>query len=313
MSETGTFVGIDVAKARLDVAVRPGGQCFSLDNDPKGWAALVRRLRELAAERVVLEASGGYEVGPAAECAAAGLPVVVVNPRQVRDFARATGQLAKTDVLDAQVLAHFADAVRPEPRELKDEHSRRLEALLKRRGQLLDMLGAERNRLARSEKVLRPDIKRHVRWLEQRLGSIDHDLNAALKSSSVWRVRENLLRSVPGVGRVTTLRLCASVPELGKLSNRRISALVGVAPFNRDSGTVRGRRRIWGGRSEVRQTLFMATLTAVRCNPVIGEFYKRLTAAGKPHKVAMTACMRKLLVILNAMVRDGQHWNPTMA
>lgn len=307
MSES-VFVGIDIAKAQLDVAVRPGDDVFAVSNDEESVNKLAKRLGKLGAERVVLEASGGLEIAVVAVLAASGLPVVVVNPRQVRDFARATGTLAKSDPIDARILAWFGEALRPEVRALKDEQTQALEALLKRRRQLIAMLGAEKNRLAMAPKAIRRDIKSHIRWLERRLKDIDHDLSGAVKDSPLWRVRDDLLQSAPGVGPTLSLSLIASLPELGKLSGRKISALVGVAPFNRDSGTLRGRRCVWGGRAELRAVLYMATLAATRCNPVIQTFYQRLTAQGKPHKVAMTACMRKLLVILNAMVRDQSPW-----
>jgi transposase len=302
------FVGIDVAKAQLDVAVRPGDEVFTVSNDEESLKKLAKRLCKLNAERVVLEASGGFEVSVVAVLAAGGLPVVVVNPRQVRDFARATGTLAKSDPIDAHILAWFGEALRPEVRPLKDEETQALEALLKRRRQLVGMVTAEKNRLALAPKPIRRDIKTHIRWLERRLKDIDHDLNGAVKSSPMWRVRDDLLQSAPGVGPTLSLSLMASLPELGQLNGRKISALVGVAPFNRDSGTLRGRRCVWGGRGELRAVLYMATLAATRCNPVIRMFYQRLSAEGKPHKVAMTACMRKLLVILNAMVRDQTPW-----
>ena len=307
MSES-TFVGIDIAKAQLDVAVRPSGEVFTIFNDEESLKKLAERLCKLPVERVVLEASGGWEVAVVAVLAAGGLPVVVVNPRQVRDFARATGTLAKSDPIDARVLAWFGEALRPEVRALKDEETQALEALLKRRRQLVGMVSAEKNRLGTAAKAIRRDIKTHIRWLERRLKDIDHDLNGAVKSSPMWRVRDDLLQSAPGVGPTLSLSLMASLPELGQLSGRKVAALVGVAPFNRDSGTLRGRRCVWGGRGELRAVLYMATLAATRCNPVIRTFYQRLTAEGKPHKVAMTACMRKLLVILNAMVRDQTPW-----
>lgn len=302
------FVGIDIAKAQLDVAVRPDDEVFTVINDEKSVKKLAERLCNLNVERVVLEASGGWEIPVVAMLAAGGLPVVVVNPRQVRDFARATGTLAKSDPIDARILAWFGEALRPEVRALKDEETQALEALLKRRRQLVGMVTAEKNRLRMALKPIQRDIKTHIRWLERRLKDIDHDLNGAVKSSPMWRVRDDLLQSAPGVGPTLSLSLMASLPELGQLSGRKISALVGVAPFNRDSGTMRGRRCVWGGRGELRAVLYMATLAATRCNPVIRSFYQRLTAEGKPHKVAMTACMRKLLVILNAMVRDQAPW-----
>lgn len=308
MNPSPVFVGIDIAKAQLDVALRPDDEVFRVANEEAALKELVKRLRRLKPELIVLEASGGFEIAVVATLSAAGLPLVVVNPRQVRDFARATGTLAKTDPIDARILAWFGEAVRPQVRALKDEDTQVLEALLKRRRQLVDMLSAEKNRLGLAPKAVRRDIKTHIRWLERRLKDIDNALNAAIKHSPQWRVRDDLVQSVPGAGRVLSLSLMANLPELGQLSGRKISALVGVAPFNRDSGTLRGRRCVWGGRGEVRAVLFMATLAATRCNPVIREFYQRLTGEGKPHKVAMTACMRKLLVILNAMVRDQRPW-----
>lgn len=309
MNEQEIWVGVDIAKARIDVALRPMDEVFSISNDEGSLKELANRLTTLKPERVVLEASGGLEVAVVALLSSCGLPVVVVNPRQVRDFARATGTLAKTDPLDAQVLAWFGEALRPEVRALKDEETQALEALLNRRRQLVEMLTAEKNRLgAERSRAVRRDIKTHIRWLERRLKDIDNDLSGAVKSSPVWRVRDDLLQSVPGVGRVLSLSLMAQLPELGTLSGRKISALVGVAPFNRDSGTLRGRRTVWGGRGELRAVLYMGTLSATRSNPAIRAFYQRLVAAGKPHKVAMTACMRKLLVILNAMVRDQRAW-----
>jgi transposase len=256
-----------------------------------------------------MEASGGYEVSPAAALGAMGLPVVVVNPRQVRDFAKRTGTLAKTDWIDANILAWFGDALRPQVRVLKDEETLALEGLLNRRRQLSDMLTVENNRLERALGPVRRDIKDQIKWLRRRLKDTDNGLNEAVEHSSMWRVKDELLQSVLGVGWVTSFRLMASVLELGQLEGEKVSALVGLAPFNRDSGTLKGRRFIRGGRAQVRSVLYMATLTATRCNPLIREFYQRLMAAGKPHKVAMTACMRKILVIMNAMVGDQTPWN----
>lgn len=307
MSEEKVAVGIDVSKAQLDVAVRPG-EVFSVANEEQALKQLAKRLAGLKPHRVVLEASGGYEMMPAAVLAAARLPVVVVNPRQVRDFARSTGTLAKTDRIDAKVLAWFGQAIDPQLRPLKDEDTLALEGLVNRRGQLIEMLTAENNRLETAPKAMRRGITTHVKWLQRRLKDIDNDINGTIKDSPVWRVRDELLQSAPGVGPKTSSRLIATVPELGQLSHKKIAALVGLAPFNRDSGTLRGRRCIWGGREQVRAVLYMATLTATQRNPVIRAFYARLISAGKPFKVAMTACMRKLLVILNAMVRDGTPW-----
>ena len=234
--------------------------------------------------------------------------MAVVNPRQVRDFGRATGQLAKTDVLDAEVIARFAEALRPEPRALPDDETVALNALVVRRRQLVDMITAEGNRLATAAKPVRRDIEEHISWLRRRLKNVDDDLYDGLKKSPLWRVKEQILKSAPGIGRVTTCALLAQLPELGTLSGRKVAALVGVAPFNRDSGKLRGKRCIWGGRAAIRQALYMATLTAIRCSPTIQAFYDRLVAAGKPRKVAHVAAMRKLLVMLNAMIRDGANW-----
>jgi len=275
-----------------------------------GIRELVARCQGLTPTLIVLEATGGYEAAVVAALATAGLPIVVANPRQVRDFAKATGQLAKTDAIDAQVLALFAERVRPEPRPLPDEAAQALEALLTRRRQLVEMLTAERNRLLIARPAVRRDLQQHIRFLERRLREADDDLHTAVKASPLWRVKDDLLQSVPGVGRVVSLTLLAELPELGRLSHKEIAALVGVAPLNRDSGTLRGKRLVYGGRAPVRAVLYMAALVASKCNPVIRTFYLRLRAAGKPAKVALTACMRKLLVILNAMARSGRAWQP---
>ena len=247
-----------------------------------------------------------------AALAAAALPVVVVNPRQVRDFAKATGRLAKTDALDAQVLAHFAEAVRPPVRPLRDADTQELNSLTTRRNQVMTMMVAERNRLGRATGAVRPRIEAHLNWLRQELDGLDQEPRDLLRRSPVWREKDDLLRSVPGVGQQVSLTLLAYLPELGTLDRRQIAALVGVAPINRDSGAVRGKRTVWGGRARVRAVLYMGALVASRYNPVIRALYQRLVSAGKPKKVALTACMRKLLTIVNAMVKTGQHWNPTM-
>jgi transposase len=257
---------------------------------------------------VVLEATGGLEVTLVAALAQAKLPVVVVNPRQVRDFAKATGKLAKTDAIDAAVIAHFGDAVRPEIRPVKDEQAQELAALLARRRQLVDMLTAEKNRLSTASKRVRNDIQAHIAWLEKRLKEVDTDLAESIKEIPAWRHRDEILRSTPGVGPVLSVTLLAGLPELGSLNRREVAHLVGVAPLNRDSGQHKGKRSVWGGRDEVRCVLYMSTLSAVRCNPVIRAFYNRLIGAGKKQKVAITACMRKLLVILNTMVKNGNAW-----
>lgn len=302
------FVGIDVAKAQLDIALRPTGERWAVTNDDAGIAALVVRLQEIAPQLIVLEATGGYQRAVVAALAVAGLPVVVVNPRQARDFAKATGQLAKTDVLDARALAHFADAVRPAPRPLPDAHTEELRALLARRRQLIAMRTTEQNRLGSAPRRLQADIQAHITWLNERLAALDDDLDTTLRASPVWREREELLRSVPGIGPVCARTLVLDLPELGTLSRQRLATLVGVAPLNCDSGTLRGSRTIWGGRAHVRATLYMSTLVAVRYNPVLKAFYERLRAKGKAAKVALTACMRKLLTIVNAMVKHHKPW-----
>ena len=307
---TEVWVGIDVSKARLDVALGAAGELFSAANDGRGIATLVARLVELEPELVVVEASGGLQTALVAELGAAGMPVVVVNPRQVRDFARASGQLAKTDALDARILALFAERMRPEVRLLPDAQELELKALVARRRELVEMITAERNRLGSAPKVLHKEITAHIRWLEGRLKERDRDLDRMLRSSPLWREREDLLRAVPGVGPVLCATLLADLPELGALSRHEIAKLVGVAPLNRDSGTMRGRRTtVWGGRAPVRAALYMATLVATRYNPAIAAFYRRLRAAGKPAKVALTAAMRKLLTILNAILKHRTPWS----
>jgi transposase len=308
MDEAVVCVGIDVSKAWLDVAVRPTGEAWRTEHDPAAIATLVERLRALAPAHVVLEANGGLEVPLAGALAAAGVPVAVVNPRQVRDFARATGRLAKTDAIDAQVLAHFAAGVRPRIRPLPDAATRHLGALVARRRQLLEMLTAERNRRRGAPPAIRAELAEHLAWLGARLEQQDRALAEAVRASPVWQAQSDLLQSTPGVGPVLAATLLAELPELGHLNRRQVAALVGVAPLNRDSGTRRGRRTIWGGRAGVRTTLCMATWCATRYNPVIRAMYARLVAAGKLRKVALTACMRKLLTILNAMVRHGARW-----
>jgi transposase len=308
MASPRIFVGIDVAQAELVIALRPTEESWTVGNDEPGIAALLRRLRPLAVTLIVLEATGGYERAVVAALATAGLPLVVANPRHVRDFARGTGQLAKTDQVDAALLALFAERVQPEPRPLPDAATHALEALLARRRQLLGMLTAERHRLAHAVPAVARDLRRHIQWLEQRLGRLDRDLDQQIQQSPVWRTKDDLLQSAPGVGPVVSRTLLGALPELGTLTHKQIAALVGVAPFPRDSGTRRGRRRIAGGRASVRAVLYMGALVASRCNPIIRAFYQRLVAAGKPKKVALTACMHKLLTILNAMVRSNTVW-----
>lgn len=312
MDSTGTYVGIDVSKAHLDVAVLPLNQSWQVSYDPGGVNQLLERLLELAPALVVLEATGGLEIPLVGTLATAQLPLVVVNPRQVRDFAKAVGKLAKTDTLDAWVLARFGEATQPELRPLADTQTQELKALVSRRRQVVEMLVAEKNRGRRAIPAVQRRITRHVAVLEQELAELDQDLEQTLRQTPLWREQEDLLRSVPGVGPTLAATLIAELPELGSLDRRRIAALVGVAPLNRDSGTLRGKRTTWGGRASLRAALYMSTLVATRCNPVIRAFYQRLCAAGKPKKVALTAGMRKLLTILNAMVKHGRSWNPQL-
>ena len=302
-------VGIDVAKDRLDVHIRPSGETFTVPRDHDGLSALADRLQTLTPALVVMEATGGFEVTVAAALSAARLPLAVVNPRQIRDFARATGRLAKTDALDAAVIAHFGEAVRPEPRPLRDAQAQELAELVGRRRQVIEMMVAERNRrrLLQSKR-LRERIDRHLATLGKDLTEIERDLDETIRGTPVWQEKEELLSSVPGIGSTTARSLIADLPELGTLGRKAVAALVGLAPFNRDSGTLRGRRTILGGRASVRTALYMATLVATRHNPVIAAFYARLRTAGKPAKLALTACMRKLLTILNAVLRDRRPW-----
>jgi transposase len=314
MPSTGSFIGIDVAKRQLDVAERPSGTRWTASNDVAGIAGVIERLRAAGpVALIVVEATGGYETPLVAALSAAAVPVVVVNPRQVRDFARAVGKLAKTDTLDADVLAHFAEAVRPAPRPLPDELTQELQGWLARRRQLLEMVLAEEQRLAVAVRAIRPQIQQHVEWLRAQLRDLDKELQRAIRRSPVWREQDDLLRTTPGVGPVLATTLLAELPELGRLNRRQIAALVGLAPLNWDSGQQRGTRHIWGGRAPVRTALFMATLAAVRCNPVIRRFGERLTAAGKPRKVVLVACMRKLLTILNTMMLRRESWKPALS
>jgi transposase len=303
------FIGIDVSKARLDVAVRPSGESESASNDEDGVKALVKRLGEIQPALIVLEATGGVERLVARALSSAELPVVVVNPRQVRDFAKATGQLAKTDSIDAGVLARFGEAVRPALRPFPDEITLELRALIARRRQITEMIVAERNRLSGASKSVRKRIAAHIRWLEAELVRADKDLDQSIRQSPIWRENEDLLRSVPSIGPVVSRTLLAELPELGRLNRKQIAALVGIAPLNRDSGTLRGRRAIWGGRASVRAALYMAALVASRRNVAIRAFYKRLRHAGKAPKVALVACMRKLLTILNSIIKHKTRWS----
>ncbi|MGH8640111.1 MAG: IS110 family transposase [Burkholderiales bacterium] len=307
------FVGIDVSKDELEVGSVPQASRLRVARDDAGLVQLVERLKALGPALVVLEASGGYEMPVVMALAGAGLACVVVNARQVRDFAKASGKLAKTDRIDAQVIAEFAQAIRPQVRVLPDEAATHLIALVARRRQLVEMLTAEQNRLALSHAAVREDLKQNIEWLKRRLRDLDGELSRTVRESPLWRENDKLLQQVPGVGRVVSAVLLALLPELGRLSPKKVAALVGVCPFNRDSGRWSGKRSIFGGRAGVRSVLYMAIVSAIRWNPLIKAFYQRLLAAGKPKKLAMTACMRKLLVILNAMMRDHAGWNPNAA
>lgn len=309
---TNPYVGIDVAKAILDVAIGGDAEIMHFENSEGGIARLIERLRQCAPTLVVLEATGGYESLVAGALAGQGMAVAVVNPRQVRDFAKATGVLAKTDRLDARVLARFAESVRPEPRPLPTEEAKELDEFLGRRRQIVDMLTMEKNRLAMAKtERAKKSLKKHIAWLEEALRRANDDIDTAVRNSPAWREQEDLLRSVPGIGPVSARTMLAELPELGTLSRKKIAALVGVAPLNRDSGTVNGARVCWGGRASIRQVLYMAATSAVRCIPVIRSTYLGLRGRGKKHKVALVACMHKLLTILTAMVRDRRRWSPS--
>lgn len=313
MKDSLIFVGIDVSKAQLDVAIRPTGETLSVANDKAGIKALVKRLAKIQPGLVVLESTGGLERQILCAVVSAELPAVRVNPRQVRDFAKATGQLAKTDSIDAAILAHYAQAVRPQLRPLPDAVAMELRALSARRRQLIEMIVMEKNHLATAAKAVAKDITEHIGGLEQKLQGVDTDIDGLIEQSPIWKEHEDILRSAPAIGPVTSRTLLAELPELGTLDRKQIASLVGLAPFNRDSGTLKGRRSIWGGRASVRCALYMAALVATRCNPVIGDFYKRLKAKGKPFKVALVACMHKLLTILNAMIKHKSRWSDTFS
>ncbi len=308
MSGVDVFIGGDVSKDTLDVAVRPTGEEMSFANTEDGVAAMRDFMQSFSPRLIVLEATGGWEAVAVSALAAKSLPVVVVNPRNVRHFAKATGLLAKTDKIDARVIARFAEAVKPEVRPLKDEEAQRLEAFLSRRRQLLQMLTAEKNRLVLAPRWTKKDIQAHIEWLDKELAKVNKELQNLIKKSPLWRERDEILQSAKGVGPAMSITLISDLPELGTLSGKKIAALVGTAPLNRDSGKYRGRRVIWGGRSQVRVVLYMAARAAIRFNPVIRAFAERLKNAGKPYKVVVTACMRKLLTILNAMVKKGTRW-----
>ena len=304
------FIGLDVSKQKLDVAVRPGNRHFITPNDDRGIRQLVKRLAAIKPQLIVLEASGGYEFMVTAALAEAQLPVALVNPLAVRQFAGATSKLAKTDLIDALVLAHFAEAVKPEPRPLPDQELQVLKAALQRRQQVVKMIGQEENRLEKTYiPAVRRDIQEHLTWLRRRLDELNRDLDDQIRRSPLWQQRDRLLQSCIGIGPVVSLAIIAQMPELGRLPGKQAAALAGVAPYNRDSGRLRGKRMIRGGRSYLRRMLYMAAVVASRFNPVIRAFYQRLLAAGKPKKLALTACMHKLVLILNAMVKHNQPWN----
>ena len=306
------FVGIDVSKAQLDVAIRPSAQSLSVTNDRAGIKSLIKHLKKLRPQLVVLEATGGLQRQVLSALIAGEIPVVMANPRHIRDFAKSIGQLAKTDRIDASVIAHYAEAVRPKPRPLPDEASLELRALSARRRQVLDMIVAEKNRLATASKVVKKRITAHIAYLEQELNDADQDLDRFIEKNAAWKENQQILCSTPSIGPVSSRTLLVELPELGALDRKKISALVGVAPFPRDSGTLKGRRTIWGGRASVRSALFMATVVATRFNPVIRDFYKRLKAKGKPSKVCLVACMHKLLTILNAMIKNKIRWSENL-
>ena len=311
MHSESVFVGIDVSKDQLDIAIRPGEVRFRESNNDSGIQALIARLLSLKPQLILLEATGGYEILGAASLRQAGLPAHIINPRQVRDFARSSGRLAKTDKIDAAVLAHFAEALKPDLRPWPDEQQQELAALMSRRRQLVEMMVMEKNRLSMTfSPRVRKSLQTNLQYLKEQLKELEQDLDDFIRQSPIWLEKDQLLQSVPGVGPLTSQSLLAWVPELGTLNRKKIAALVGLAPFNRDSGQMRGKRTVWGGRARVRPPLYMATLAACRVNPAIRAFYLRLLAVGKSKKLALTACMRKLLTILNAILKQQQPWCP---
>jgi transposase len=312
MTEEAIYVGVDIAKRTLDVAISDSSEVRQFSNDDEGIHMAVRYMAEFKPTGIILEATGHLEMPLAAALQAEHLPVAIVNPRQVRDFARATGVLAKTDALDAHILALFGARIKPEIRPLPDKKACDMGRLLARRRQLVGMITAEHNRLLQASRDIRPGIKSHIVWLKEALCKVDNDLEQGIRSSHSWCVKDNLLKSVPGIGKVVSTAILIELPELGELNRRKIAALVGVAPLNRDSGTMRGRRTVWGGRIRLRTALYMATLVASRRNPIITAFYRRLLDAGKAKKVALVACMRKLLTIVNAMMRSMTVWQPEL-
>lgn len=308
------FVGIDVSKSTLDVCIEPAVQTLHVAYDEVGIHQVVSRLKEASPTLIVIEATGGLEVRIATELASLGLPVAVINPRQARDFAKATGQLAKTDQVDAAVLAAFAKAIRPQARPLKDADTRALDDMVSRRRQLIGIRVQETLRLGTAaSKPMQKSLNKHIAWLDKQIIELDNDLTKRLRESDVWRAKDDLLRGIPGVGAVTTRTMLAKCPELGTLNRREIAALTGVAPLANDSGKHRGKRFVWGGRADVRAVLYMATVSAIRCNDPIKAFAERLKNAGKPPKVVIVACMRKLLTIMNSMLKNNTPWNPKTA
>jgi len=307
------FVGIDVSKTRLDISIGGGHEYWQVANEERGFMKLIERLRSLHPTLIVLEATGGLELPLVAEIASAGLPIAVVNPKRIRDFARSVGQLAKTDKLDARIIAQFAQMVRPGVRHLRTEEEEHLTALLTRRMQVIEMLTAEKNRSYSTRQVMKGVLQRHIEWLQDDLKKLDQTIAEFIQQSPLWSGKEKVLRSVPGIGPVTGATILANLPELGTLNRQKIAALVGVAPVNKDSGKKCGKRRVFGGRAVVRRTLYMAALSATKCNPKIKPFYENLICRGKEKKVALTACMRKLLVILNVMVKNNEVWRCDIA
>jgi transposase len=313
MNEKEIFIGIDVSKDNLEVFVKPLGQRPAFAQTEDGLLLMIDFVQSFSPRLVVLEATGGLERAAVGALGAKGLPVVVINPRQIRDFAKAKGILAKTDKLDAEVIAEFAEAIRPEIRPLKPQETQELEALVTRRRQVVQMITAEKERLPTAVRATKKDIEAHIQWLEKRRDKLNKDLERKIQNTPLWRTKDEILQSPKGVGPVLSHMLLAKMPELGTLNRKQAGKLVGVAPLNRDSGKFRGKRKVWGGRAEIRSVLYMATMSAIRSNPVIRVFYQRLIEAGKPHKVAITACMRKLLTILNAMVKNNTPWRAPQA
>lgn len=313
MYKSEIFIGIDVSKQNLDCAVRPTNQIINVSNTPSDIGMLIEQIQKLSPQLIIVEATGGLERLLVGELVASQLPVVVINPRQVRDFARATGQLAKTDKIDATVLAHFGEAIKPELRPLPDELTQQLNAIMTRRRQLVQMLAAERNHLISAPKQIHEYVKQHIIHLERLIKELDKEIDQLISNSPVWKTKDNILKTVKGVGPVLSRTIIAELPELGQLSRKEICKLVGVAPLNNDSGKRKGKRSCWGGRASVRTVLYMATLTATRFNPVIKEFYQRLISNGKQKKVALIACMRKMLTILNAMIKNNATWSDNFA